>query len=336
VFRVAVDVGFGRVKAINDTGNSVNFPAVVAGFQPLVFSSGLEAEGSLAIEYQGKKYWVGEAAIRQSTAVRMTTDRARTISEEGMTLLAAGLAQMVEKDHELTNLVVGLPVKFYSGMKEEYHNLVRDVHKINLLMPGTGEVKTRRLVIAEEARELPQPFGTLFDTILDNSGGLRDKELAAGRVGIIDIGFNTLDLARADSLEYINPASDSFSGQGLFSAFQDLSHGLFRELEIEIPPEKIEPIARNAKITLAGKEHDISKLVDQAFTQAAEGVISRVKSLWPDRERWQFTQVLITGGGGALLSKYIIPLLGVPARIVENPVMANARGYLKFGRRVWK
>lgn len=334
--KVAVDVGFGRVKAISEAGKAANFPAVVAGFQPLAFASGMEAGNSLAIDYRGKSYWVGEAALRQSSSVRMTTDRSRTTSEEGMALLAAGLVQTAAKEHQLTNLVIGLPVRFYSTMKDEYRRLARDVHQIGIISPGEAKIKARRVVIVEDVKVLPQPFGTLFDAILDDAGNLRDKALAGGKVGIIDIGFNTLDLARADSLEYVNPASDSFSGQGLFSAFQELSRGLYRELEIEIPPEKLEPIVRDRKITIAGRQHDVAGIIDRAFNAAAEGIISRVKSIWPDRERWQFTQVLITGGGGALLGQYLIPLLGVPARVVENPVMANCRGYLKFAHRVWK
>lgn len=334
--KMAIDVGFGRVKALGDNGREANFPAVVAGFQPLTFASGLESGESLAIEYQGRSYWIGEAALRQSTAARMTTDRTRTTNEEGMALLAAGMAQIAEKDHELVNLIIGLPVRFFAGMKDEYSKLARDVHKVNILSPGGAQVKARRVIIVDAVKVLPQPFGCLFDSILDNSGNLQDKALAGGRVGVIDIGFNTLDLARADSLEFNNPGSDSFSGQGLFSAFQELSKEIFRELEIEIPPEKLESTVKEKRITIAGKDHDVSGLIDRAFQQAAEGIISRVKSIWPDRERWQFSQVLITGGGGALLGDYLSPYLGVQSRIVNDPVMSNCRGFLKFGKRAFK
>ena len=40
MLNMAVDVGFGRVKALGDNGRTANFPAVVAGFQPLTFASG--------------------------------------------------------------------------------------------------------------------------------------------------------------------------------------------------------------------------------------------------------------------------------------------------------
>lgn len=336
MLNMAVDVGFGRVKALGDNGRTANFPAVVAGFKPLTFASGLETGESLAIEYQGRPWWIGEAALRQSTAVRMTTDRTRTTNEEGMALLAAGLANIADKDHELANLVIGLPVRFYSTMKDEYAKLARDVHKINILSPGGAQVKERRVVIVEGIKVLPQPFGTLFDSILDDSGSLRDKALAGGRVGIIDIGFNTLDLARADALEYNNPQSDSFSGQGLFSAFQELSREIYRALEIELPPEKLEPVVKSREIVLAGKRHDISELTDRAFSAAAEGILSRIRSLWPDRDRLMFDMILITGGGGALLGRYLTPYLGASARIVEGAVMANSRGFLKFGQRCWR
>lgn len=334
--KMAVDVGFGRVKGLGGNGKEVNFPAAVAGFQPLTFASGMESGQSLAIEYQGRSYWVGDAALRQSTSARMTTDRARTVNEEGATLLAAGMALVAEQEHQLVDLVIGLPVRFFAGMKGEYSKLARDVHKVSILSPDGAQIKARRVIIVENVKVLPQPFGCLFDCILDDSGNLKDKALAGGRVGVIDIGYNTLDLARADALEFNNPGSDSFSGQGLFSAFQELSREIYRELEIEIPPEKLEPVVKERKITIAGKDRDVSALIDRAFSATAEGIISRVKTIWPDRERWQFTQVLITGGGGALLGDYIIPYLGVQARIVENPVMANCRGFLKFGRRAFR
>jgi len=334
--KMAIDVGFGRVKALGDNGKEANFPAVVAEFRPLTFASGLETGESLAIEYKGRSYWVGEAALRQSTAARMTTDRTRTTNEEGMALLAAGMAQIAEKDHELVNLIIGLPVRFFAGMKDEYNKLARDVHKVNILSPGGAQVKARKMVIVDNTKVLPQPFGCLFDCILDDTGRLQDKALAGGRVGVIDVGYNTLDLARADSLEFNNPGSDSFSGQGLFSAFQELSKEIFREMEIEIPPEKLESIVKDQRITIGGKDHDVSGLIDRAFQQAAEGIVSRVKSLWPDRERWQFNEILITGGGGALLGGYLTPYLGVQSRIVNDPVMSNCRGFLKFGKRAFE
>jgi plasmid segregation protein ParM len=333
---MAVDVGFGRVKALNENMKEANFPAAIASFQPLQFASGMESGESLAIEYNDRAWWIGEAALRQSTAARMTTDRTRTTGEEGMALLAAGMALLAKQDHELVNLVVGLPVKFFAGMKAEYAKLARDVHKVGILSPSGSMIKARRVVIVEQVKTLPQPFGTLFDVLLDNSGNLQDKALAGGRVGVIDIGFNTLDLCRADELEYNNPQSDSFSGQGLFSAFQELSREIYRELEIELPPERLEPVVRDRKITLAGKEHDVSELIDRAFSAAAEGILSRIRSLWPDRDRLMFNAILITGGGGSLLGKYLTPYLGAPARIVEGAVMANCRGYLKFARRCWK
>ena len=336
MLKTAVDVGFGRVKALNENMRKANFPAVVADFQPLNFASGMESGQSLAIEYQGRSWWIGEAAIRQSTAVRMTTDRTRTTNEEGMALLAAGMAQVGENPQELVNLVIGLPVRFFAGMKEEYSKLTRDVHKINILSPGGAQVKERRVIIVEGLKVLPQPFGTLFDCILDDSGSLRDRVLAGGRVGVVDVGWNTLDLCRADALEYNNPQSDSFSGQGLFSAFQGFSREIYRELEVELPPERLEPIVKDRKITLAGKKHDVSGLIDRAFSAAAEGILSRIRSLWPDRDRLLFDAILITGGGGALIGEYLIPYLGAPARIVEGAIMANCRGYLKFARRVWK
>jgi plasmid segregation protein ParM len=331
--KVAVDVGFGRVKALADTGREISFPAAVGEYRPLKFAAG--EEEALAVGYRGRNWWVGEAALEQATT-RQTVDRARTVGEEGMTLLAAALAQVTEKDHELVNLVIGLPVKFYENMKTRYAEMARDVHKIDILSPAGLPATSRRVVIVDQVKVLPQPIGTLYNELLNDKGQIVNKDLAAGKIGIIDIGFNTLDLARTNRLTFINPQSDSFSGLGMFKAYQELAAGLYRRLEIELSPEHLDPVVRTGKVKIAGRQHDVTGLIDEAFQAAAEDILSRVKSLWPDRERWQLDQVLITGGGGALLGKYLAPLLEVPARLVDNPVMANVRGYLKFAGKVWQ
>jgi hypothetical protein len=332
---MAIDVGFGGTKAVASNGRKASFISVVGDFHPVAFVSGMnDATSNLVIDYNSRKSFVGESALKQSIP-RATVDTDRTVTDEGMTLLAAAMALLAEGPATNTNMVVGLPVRHYETLKNQYLKQVHAIHAIDLLTP-TGGLIERKFVSVEQARVLPQPFGAFFDLILDDKGKLtsESEDLANGKVGIVDIGYNTLDLARADQLEYINPRSTSFAGQGIFSAFQALSSELYRSFKVEIPPERIEPIVRSGRIKVAGKETPIFIQQETAFKEAAAQIISRIKSLWPDR--WELDRILLAGGGSILLGKYLQAEFSEQAVIAADPAFANVNGYLKFARRVWK
>jgi plasmid segregation protein ParM len=328
---MAIDVGFGETKGVAGNGRRINFPSIIGDFHPVAYDSGM-AEGNLAINYKSKKSFVGESALKQSVP-RATVDTDRTVGEEGMTLLAAAMALLTDRSAINTNLVVGLPVRNYEMLKNQYLQQTQTLHNVELLTL-TGVPVERKYISVGEAKVLPQPFGAFFNLILDDKGGFVREDLAMGKVGIIDVGYNTLDLARADRLEYINPRSTSFAGQGIFNAFQTLSSEIYRKHKVEIPPERIEAVVRAGKLKISGNEISIHTEMETAFREAAAQIISRVKSLWPDR--WELDLILLAGGGAILLAKYLLAEFGQQAIIAPEPAFANVNGYLKFARRLWK
>lgn len=335
MLKMAIDVGFGRTKGESSAGSRVDFPSVIGEFHPVKFISGMENDpaSNLAIGYNYRHWFVGDSALKQSTP-QATVDKERTISEEGLTLLAAAMTLLApDKSTEFINLVIGLPVMHYETLKQKYLTAAKTQHVVDRISLS-GDKVDRKYFSVSDAKVLPQPFGTLFDRILNERGELIDKTLATGKIGIIDIGYNTLDLARADNLEYINPRSTSFSGLGMFTAFQALSTEIYRNMGIEIPPERIESVIRKGEIKVSGQPVSIEKYKWTAFQEAASQVLSRVKSTWPDR--WELDQILITGGGAILLGGYLQSELGQQAQVVNNPVFANVAGYLKFAQRVWR
>lgn len=333
--KMGIDVGFGGVKGLAGSGKKVEFPSVIGDFHPVRFLSGLEGDiaSRLVVEYNCKRKFVGEAALKQSIP-QATVDNDRTVTEEGIILLTTAMALMSpDKTPEAINLVVGLPVMHYESLKTKYLNAVKTLHTIDLLSLS-GETVCRKYLSVTEAKILPQLFGTLFDQLLNEKGEIINPQLAAGKIGIIDIGYNTLDLLCAYNLEYINPRSTSFSGLGMFTVFQALATEIYRNLGVEIPPERIEPLIKNREIKISGQNINIDQYKRSAFKEAAAQIISRVKSLWPNR--WELDRIIITGGGAILLGEYLLTELGQQAYAANNPVLANANGYLKFASWCWK
>jgi len=333
LIKLAVDTGFGRTKALSDE-HAVSFPSLVAHYRDIRFNTGMEGNGDptskLALEHNGRRYFVGSAAIRQGIA-QNTIDRERTVSQEAKVLALAALGLLVEESTEHICLVAGLPVSHFASLKERYESELKQTHYFDLL-DLSGKALANHIVNVHDLKVIPQPLGTLFTLLLDETGGLSRAELAGENVGIIDIGFCTVDLARADSLEFIDRKSASYP-LGLFNAYSELSEELNRCFDIEAPPESLEKVVASGQIKVGGKTYSIEKQKQQAFIRIAEQILSKVKTLWPDR--WQLDRIIITGGGGQLLYNYLECNLDHNTELAPKPVFANVEGYLKLAARSW-
>jgi plasmid segregation protein ParM len=330
---LGIDVGFGNVKAESET-KKFDFPSVIGEFSPVKFSSGMEATEdpttSLVIEYNSKKWFVGQSALKQSVP-HNTIEQTRTVTEEGQVLLLSALGLLADKS-SIVNLVVGLPVNHYSDLKENYIAQIRGTHNFNYLTL-TGEVKDRKSITVRNSKVLPQPFGTIFDVALDDKGGLRDKKMVTGKIGVVDIGYNTLDLLRADGLQYINRRSTSFSEMGMFAAYRELAALLYHDFKVEISPEKLEPIVQRGFLSYCGRIQPIESHKQEAFRAAAEAIISKIKSIWPDS--WELDKIIFTGGGAIHLGDYLVEKYLEQSMVSDDPLYSNVNGYRKCAQFTW-
>ena len=333
MMKVAIDTGFGRTKALS-AGKAISFPSLVAHYREVRFTTGMEGNGDpaskLVLEHNGKRYFVGSVAGKQGIA-QNTIDRERAVSKEAKLLTFAALSLLLDEAPAQVNLVAGLPVSHYDNLKERYISELRQTHYYDLL-DLSGDKLSSYVVNVNELKVIPQPLGTLFGLLLDEHGAIERAELAGENVGIIDIGYHTADLARADSLEFIDRKSASYP-LGLFNAYSELSEELNRTFDIEAPPETLEKVVASGQVKLGGKTASIEKQKQQAFARASEQILSKVKTLWPDR--WQLDRIIITGGGGRMLYNYLSNNLDHNTELAPKPVFANAEGYLKLATRSW-
>ena len=334
----AVDVGFGRVKALSN-GRRLEYPSVVGTFRPVRYATGIgqaDPVEHLCCEYAGKQYFIGDIVFKQADAmVTMTAER--FTRPEGMALMFSALALLSGTDSETLNLATGLPVSDFAGKKDSYRQALLGRHSIKLFNPdGSGERVYRFNVI--DCRVLPQPMGTVFDRVLNDAGDLVNRKLAAGNMGVLDIGQNTVDLVRVDGLEFVDAQSDSFSDLGLFDAYGLLYREIKDVYGVEIPPARMERYLQSGYIEVDGHRQSIAGIKQRVFSAHAERITSRALNLW--RDAWQLNSIIITGGGAVILGDYISRQLNRPgqAELVEpdRATLSNARGYLKLARRVWR
>ncbi len=77
-------------------------------------------------------------------------------------------------------------------------------------------------------------------------------------------------------------------------------------------------------------------MTEQVFGQLAAAIGNEVDRLWADD--WDMDTMVITGGGGAVLAKYLQPLLKgylLPIDPAKDARLYNVQGYYKFGKHIW-
>ena len=332
---IAVDVGFGRVKALS-AERQLEFPSVVGPWREIRYKTEVATNGfldQLAVEYVGQKLFLGDMAYRQSTA-RMNMSIDRFCGVEGMALMLASIAMLLNPRRDVTcQLVTGLPVNAYAMQKDRYANVLLGRHYIKLL--GANGTHEDWYITIVQCKVLPQPMGTVFSYVLDDSGRLTARELASSRLAVLDVGANTVDLCRVDSLQFIDRESTSFSDIGVFECYRQLSLEIYNAFGIEIPPEEVEPHILNSAIKVGGRFHSIADIKNRVYLAAAEKIVSRVRNVW--RNSWQFDKIFVTGGGALVFGEQIARVLNSPGQVevCEQGTFSNTLGYLKFGQRVW-
>ena len=114
---------------------------------------------------------------------------------------------------------------------KQLQDLLGQAHRVQTL---SGETSVK----VEKVKVIPQPFGSYFDLLLNDEGKLKDPEKIRERVGIIDIGFQTTDLALATP-QFVEASSGSLE-VGVRSVADQLS----RDLAAIIPSLWIPPRPR--------------------------------------------------------------------------------------------
>ncbi|HID86017.1 MAG TPA: hypothetical protein EYH31_00220 [Anaerolineae bacterium] len=101
---------------------------------------------------------------------------------------------------------------------------------------------------------------------------------------------------------------------------------------LELALHQVDECVRSRSVRVFGKREDIGSIIEPVLKGVAEQLISKAGTLWGEGR--DLDMVMITGGGGQALGRYfqVYP----HARVVPDPAMANARGFLKYANRVFR
>ncbi|MFP4475280.1 MAG: hypothetical protein ACLFOY_06945 [Desulfatibacillaceae bacterium] len=331
---LGIDVGFGFTKATNGK-EFIMFKSVIGEATELQFWSDL-AQGPLTnnlhVSIDDKSYFVGDLAERQSDVRQYTLDQEKLITEY-VKVLALTMAGLFCEKFVPLHLVSGLPVGYFRDFGEKFTRQILGHHNVNF-MKADGSKVTRRLNIAK-VRMVPQPFGSVLNLLMSDKGKIVKADMARQKLGVIDVGFRTTDIAILDKLQYINRGSRTMD-TGMSEAFRTIANKLREKTGISMELYRLYEAVGKGSIKVRGQEITFVKMRDQVYAQIADEIAKEINTLWADE--WDMDAIVLTGGGCMELARHLQPLVIGNVIPMENEVDArlnNVQGYFKYARHLW-
>lgn len=332
---LGIDIGFGFTKATNGE-RSMIFKSVLGESIKIQSSDAVFADMDdleyLHAEIDGKDYFLGELAVRQSSERFFTLDQSQFVSEYTKILALTAAAKLVNS-HIPINLVTGLPIGFYSRHKKELVKILLGEHTV-ILKDSEGNALEKTVNI-NKVSVMFQPWGSLFNVMLNERGEMKDKRPVNEKFGIIDIGFRTSDYSVSDKMHYSERGSRT-TDSGIARAFNMLASKLREQSGVNVELYRLYDAVDKGRIKIRGEEYNIEEQTKQVFGQLATKVANEVDRLWVDD--WDIDNMIVTGGGGRVLSKYLEPMIKGHVTPMDPDIDArfyNVHGYWKFGKNMW-
>jgi plasmid segregation protein ParM len=318
---IGLDVGYSAVKAISGD-RRVTFPSATGTPDKARFS----LNGSQAIVLVHPDHvQVGEGAIRQSRFVKPREDRQWIESDNWYHLFLASLTELTTAKRAEIRIVTGLPVAFYGDKVTVRDRLLGD-HRTQ------REGRHAQTFRVTACRVIPQPFGALLAVTLNSRGRAVDNTLATGAVGVVDVGGKTTNLLSVDRLSEIGKETASVN-VGAWDAVRSVTAWLadnYPGLE-DLRPHQVVDAVIARQVRYYGEPVDLAAVVEDVLEPMAEQVLAEATRLWNGGAL--LDAILVSGGGALLLGPHITRHFR-HARVVDEPVFANALGFYRLAERL--
>lgn len=332
---LGIDLGFGFTKA-TDGERSLVVKSVIGeatdGRLGGPMPESRPGHDHLHLELEDRGVFVGDLAERQSALRSFTLDQDRFISDAAKLLALAVAAELTDSD-EPVGIVTGLPISTYRQKADELARALRDRHSFVSIAPDGG--RTRRVVEVRDVKVIPQPFGSMYDLVLDDAGAVGDRHTLQQKIGIVDVGFQTSDLTVSDHGTFLERASQS-TETGVGRAFATIAGKIREKSGVSVELYRLYEAMSEGRIKIRGESFDLSRLIEHVLGQLATDIAADANRLWADE--WDIDAIVITGGGGAVLAPYLSPLLSgkvLPMDTSRDARLNNVRGFWKLGMQTW-
>jgi hypothetical protein len=310
---IGLDAGYGNVKVATGERTEV-VPSLVSLTRKIgLAASGIRLQRATIVNFRGHEYAIGPGAPLRGIAFE-SIDETRFIATPTLALLLGAVARVVGPDAGPIALVVGLPVSMLQA-DEARKGVVRSLRQE---LMGTHTLQVNGETIVLDIRKVwtrAQPLGVWAQWAVMATGALHPGARNS-LVGIVDIGFHTVDLFGVQA------------GQAHLGMVAGAELGV-RTL--------LEDAKGNDDVPYHTLLWEFSQGILTVSNDALASWVARLTSFI--RRRWRDIRphmVILAGGGVAMLQERgLVDALRRAVRaetyIPPDPITAGAQGLWKLG-----
>ena len=335
---LAIDVGFGNVKAVWDqpdpqkskvltSWKEICFKAVAHPVASHDGGSGMDGTDRIIVNVGGESYYVGPEATFGGGVRALHEDYIGTDDYEA--LLTGAWSYMFKSTGllypEVDVLVLGLPVSRFLNTRKRLADIGAKVRRVPV--PLSMRERTQKEFVDVKPGKvivLPQPYGGLNLASSDEKHfDLFDDEIVSL---VIDPGYNTFDWFVARSMKAQMELCGSFQG-GVSQILKKVSAAISTDHGVESPNfGDVEHSLVAGSMNLGHKRIAMETYRALANREARSTVAEFLQRFDPTKAR--VAKIYICGGGANFYADALSERLrGYKIEVMDDYVMANARGF---------
>lgn len=329
---IGIDLGHSSVKTSIKSANKIAvihgssiFPTVVRDWIQIANEETARRAEVDTVVVNGKKYFVGETAQRQSQAETFSGQSRNWIETEqhdALLVSAWNRAQVVLAhtdnnmgEPERISVVLGLPASYYAEQRDVLrHRAVGILQK--LVKPH------QELSIYIESQSRAPLLCVVFDSYGVETGRAGEDETW----GVVELGQFTTDFTLHDRGQEVDSAASS--ARGVHMVYDRIAAS-FKQKGFEGSFDLISKAIQTRKVKDFGKEVDVNDIVAPAISEFSTYILDEVASRFGSKARSM--DGIIVAGGGAYIVGQDIKAKYPNAVIPGQPRFAVAEGYSRFG-----
>lgn len=334
MYKIAIDLGYGYTKGLNEDGEKIIFPSIVGtahdrdlkdlfgtnlknrleNLQVYVREGNIDGEffvGSLARDSISKSFaFSGNKIWHPNTIVLLSTAAA---------LLAPG--------REDVFIVTGLPLEHYKTQRKEFNNFLR-MFNAEVRFTGDGQGNRAQKIRFAGSAVFPQGAGAIYEAFREYP---ELRQNTGAKAAVVDVGFKTTDFITVrigtplETLEHLSGTIEA----GMFHLHRSFETRFLKETGCQADPFRIgDYIAAGGKFFFDGREHDFSHTLQTARNELVNVIRDGLIASWKDAYR-EFRAIFLAGGGALELKeglKCAFPVL----QPISDPQFANCKGFLYY------
>ena len=336
---VGIDLGYGQIKVMTNDFKIRFLSAVGTPISDFSKTAGINSEqelmNSLALTYEGQKYFVGHNALVNTRNGKMTLRQNKAEVVDNKIKLLTALALLIPEDDNYGEfeIITGLPVLEFKNQCEILKDAIANNNKPFECIMHYGNKEVLKMIKINFVKVVSQAEGAFYDYVLNKNGDLisgREDDVA-GMVMVVDVGYRTTDIVTMENGLYIEPLSDQLN-KGVNQIHQEILRLIMSKLNIKRELKDMDAIVRNGELFHNMKTYKIADIIAQASKPFSEDIVENLHTISNDR-LGSMQHIILTGGGAELVFPYVKKALNgiIEVSIMSESEYCNASGYFKFG-----